>query len=379
MCCPANARSHLLLTLRVTLAGLAWIAVVPPSEAGVTAQQVISAWRDREARSTRFRFDCKKSETIVKGSLQEQASLTGQLPKGSLVPPKDVVLQSRFSMVVDCEKVCFSTSGNVWSTEQNASMVNSYSEAYNGATTTTLFPDGPPFPSGGVSDEARPRDLIALSDCIAPWLVYRPLLFLGEIQKDDIESAAFRECRGSAVPKGSLTIAFRRLSKSDWISYIAVDPARQYLPTRYILENAGQLQFVMSIDYAQDEKLQWVPSSWRWTQRDADGKLANSSEAVVTRCAIGEAIPREAFEIAFPKRARVYEHLNGREAVYIVLDDLSRRYLSREEQTVAGYETVMRPVVRSKARDIVVICAAIALPILVLVLVLRIRRRQRAV
>ena len=160
------------------LVNVATIGLGSANAAVTSADQVLSAWRERETRVSSFRFRCKQNETIVKGGMQALASLS-QLPAGTLFPPKDVRTPARICLPIAArEDFSFQQGEHLVSRNEYYASEDS-AWAYNGKYSTSLIPGLAPVRAiATVSDGPADRDFMAEVTFIPPLLLFRPFQFL---------------------------------------------------------------------------------------------------------------------------------------------------------------------------------------------------------
>jgi hypothetical protein len=134
-----------------------------------------------------------------------------------------------------------------------------------------------------------------------------------------------------------LTEQFSRYQREVW-----VDPGRDYVVVRYVVSLDGKPSYQMDLKYVPDEKLGWLPNSWkveRWLP--AGEQLFETVAAQVTSLEIDPKIDEEEFRPPFPAGTLVRDARDDID--FIVLPDGRQRFITKEErQQGAKYETLLK-------------------------------------
>jgi hypothetical protein len=83
---------------------------------------------------------------------------------------------------------------------------------------------------------------------------------------------------------------------SGWKSILRIDPERDFLVSRFGVYFEQKLMVDVAIDHTQDPRWGWIPKGWRISQRLADGSTHEIVVATVTSYSIDEPIPAGEFQ-----------------------------------------------------------------------------------
>lgn len=118
-----------------------------------------------------------------------------------------------------------------------------------------------------------------------------------------------------------------RMTAKYWL-----DPSKDYLVRRYILEGKGRPTDQWDISYRKHESGIWVLDAWTHLQFSVDGKVGRTWRAEVTSLRLNEAQPSKLFDLDFPVGSSFYDQRNRRElpAFHVEPDGSLRRLTPAE-------------------------------------------------
>lgn len=315
-----------------------WAATDTPG-----TEEVVAAWRQREENVKSLRFVCQCDHVITQGSLHAPSFL--RRSQETVIPPEDTSLKLNFTYLLEGKKVFYSQTGQKWDPRQNkpATEDSSYSFDSESKVFKTLSAKGEGIcpQAAEFYDYAGPSLLFGKSTISPLALIYRPFAHYLPDRQISVETTCMRECRAAPTPQALVSIAFWPVKSPDSIHYVWVDPAREYLPCRCLLERSGNVIYDLSIEYRKDESGQWVPKKWNAKSFGMDGKLESIHRIQVLECSINRPVGDKAFDITFPYGTWVNEYRDGESRSYLVFKGGRRRYLSGSERDVRQYEQLM--------------------------------------
>jgi hypothetical protein len=112
-----------------------------------------------------------------------------------------------------------------------------------------------------------------------------------------------------------------------------VDPARDYVPLRYMTSDAAlqRITYLMDIEPMEDPVAGWLPMRWTSVLLARDGSVISTATSEVTERTINKAVPEEEFTLTFPAGTMVSDHTEVADTRYILRPDGSKYVFSRED------------------------------------------------
>lgn len=321
---------------RVALTLTLFQAVSCPSRAlGATDTDVLRAWRKREAETASLRFTCDVEEVVMKRTRDP----SGRSKDAEPLPKEDLLLRREFQYAVMQRNAIYSEEGQIWDHWDGAVVERRFRMNCIGEVQSSLYIEaGDPIPAGFVQ-AARPYRLGRDAPNLAITLIYRPLsqfLSVGDVKEDTL---AIRDAASTPTPDGLVSVAWNPDATQSIILW--TDPQRDYLPVRCLREHSGRLGYDLSIEYNNDGGT-WVPSQWE-ERGFTKGELTHLEKTSVKEFEINGRLSDDLFKVEFPNGTWVTEiGRDDSEVVYLILNDGTRRYLSKDENDVRNYATLMR-------------------------------------
>lgn len=313
------------------------IAYAPAADAELTnARQVLAAWKRREEGARNLRFEWSQDDILAAGSLTRP--LPGEMPQpraGEPVPSSDVTLSNRFVYISDGRNLRYHQLGDIWSPNQNRASFQDYTAAFVGSESRALFARNVgSYPIGEIGNGVPDTGLCRNTNTLALRLVYRSF----DPTQSPFRASNLKLQNGTAVvAKVPCTIAY--CEESPFVkSVVWLDPSRDFIPLRYIVEEEGHVALDMVVHYSQSADGAW-PSTWVWSEFDPGGKVVSSHSATVTSCGLNARIPTADFEIEFPPGTWVFDKTN--KSQYVVLPNGSHRFINPGEGS-KDYERIVR-------------------------------------
>ena len=125
------------------------------------------------------------------------------------------------------------------------------------------------------------------------WRTFRPLdAVMGHLLIDRaVTNLRRRFYRGK-----SIFLLEERHDPSGWKTVLWIEPERDFLVSRYVVEFEQKTIVDIDIDYVQDAKWGWIPSGWRVTEMLSDGSKRLVTIAKVVSSSINVPVGIEEFQ-----------------------------------------------------------------------------------
>ncbi len=315
----------------LALLSSAWISS-PDGEslahAGPTVQNIIDAWRARQASVHTFKFEWSDSRTTA---AYTNMGRPGTSAKGELFPATDTTHRVSVALSIDGGMLRYSTRGPKWSADQEQFLPIWYLNVFDGAVSKAFFgyaagEDDRFFPRGFVHEKEK-RIVDSGNPYLVPLLVtYRP--FHPDMGKLDLAGYGISAKQGTIG--GRNCVILEPPAASVWSESYWIDCQHGFVVLRVVraVKKSPVMQF--DISYIEDPLHGWVPSAWKYAARQqGSGRLLRQSLAKVTKYEINYAIPRSQFQFEFPPATRVTDRNTGE--YYIVREGGNKRLITMDE------------------------------------------------
>ena len=166
-----------------------------------------------------------------------------------------------------------------------------------------------------------------------------------------MKQGAIRDDPTFQAGSGGQTIVFSRGSKREWVATLVVDPGRHFIPTHLTLVRLGKVQTQLFIRYSQGDGGEVIPQEWNWKNFDDGGRLIEQGNVRISEGETNNEISDSLFQVVFPYGSWVNEHEGGKDRVFLVMKNDTRRYLSGVEADTNQYERLMDPSILSWERS----------------------------
>lgn len=175
----------------------------------------------------------------------------------------------------------------------------------------------------------KPSDFPRIDVARPPYLIFRSLNVGLFDPKDYVVTSDCGEIEGRRH------VVLQEHNKSAAWS-LWVDPARDFVVSRFVLSQDGNLLADGNISYARSNEDGWVPKQWTIVHKDQNGTIKRSITAVVKELAINVPINPHEFELDFPPGTYVADSTRktdgGETFQYEVLEDGQTRVVKPGEQ-----------------------------------------------
>ncbi len=320
--------------------GFTWLNIAYGASfvpASPTVQDIVDAWRVRQARVRTMRLEWSDSRTTA-AYTQLGNSEEGEM----LFPPADVIHEVCVAMSIDGGMLRYSVRGPRWSPDQGEFLPKRYLNVFDGEVSKTFFgyaaeKEDRFFPRGFVNNKEERVFDSGNPHLVAVVLTYRPLH--PDLGKFDPAGYRISLKRGVTAGRDCLILqpsgsAVR--SESYWI-----DPQRDYVVLRVVRAVKKRPVMQFDVSYTEDALHRWVPSEWEYVALDyGSGRMLCQSVAKVIKYEINCNIPRSEFRFEFPPGTRVTNRNTGE--YYIVRQGGRKRMITMEEvRGEATYEEMV--------------------------------------
>jgi hypothetical protein len=276
-----------------------------PSKPVPAKSAVISAWRKRQEAIRSFRFAWVEEQCHARGWIpnprypeREWLAIPGLLLDRSYSVTKALSVDGammRYSFELDRNEEpdgidLVSPQGD----NQGLGVRRHYSylsvfDGQRGETRVTSLTGSPPATIQRVEAPVDAQNL----DTRAILLAFRPLdSAMGHLLLD----RAVTNERRSFYRGRSVFLLEERHDPSGWKTMLWVEPERDFLVSRCAVYFEQKWIVDIDIDYVQDARWGWIPSSWRVTEMLADGSRRLVTEATVSRYSINQPIDIQEFK-----------------------------------------------------------------------------------
>ena len=325
-------RRVLVVTFTAPLLFFVWTRVTADASELEVAGKVFDAWSQRPKKIRSFQYQCDLVRTKVAGDgkgIEEPFADRGQDGASN----KLEILQGRFTFTMAGEKLAYRETGDGWDEQFARKRPRNVTAIFDGDSNKSLHAAGP-IPLGGITKATLPADSLTVStNIIAILWTHSPVRQL-ERQAYHVQQMTVREshiqcdgidCMQLSIPRG------KPGSKNKWTGFVYVDPAREYLPIRFVQELNGQRRSAYSIKYVPDSQIGWRISEWTEDRFDETGRLDYTLSGRVTACMINKPVSDDTFAIEFPIGTHVVERDGVAEKYFIVEGGEQRKYIPQSE------------------------------------------------
>jgi hypothetical protein len=268
--------------------------------------EIIAAWQRRQGAVKTFRFAWTEEQTHPKGWLsnprypeRERAAIAGLLIDRSYVVAKTLAVsgnKTRYSFELDRKeepdgvRVIAKNGGNSGlGVRRRYSYVSVFDGQKETIRLTSLLEDSPPATVIRTTSNVDAQNL----DSRPILMAFRPFdAVMGDLL---IDRAVTNERRWFYRGK-SIFLLEERHDPSGWKTVLWIEPERDFLVSRYVVEFEQKAIVDIDIDYVQDARWGWIPSGWRVTEMLSDGSKRLVTVAKVVSSSINVPIGAEAFQ-----------------------------------------------------------------------------------
>jgi len=306
---------------------------------GVTLEQILDAWKARQARVRSAQFVWTTRKTLPRGRFSRDRD--PRFEKSSSVdsgpsPPEDTEFTVPMELSFDGDKMRVSYTNKVWSEEERAFFDQTFISTFNGKVSKSFVPRTKRWPQGVIRPEEHNLE--------ATNLYAQPVLMMYR---------ATHPTMGMFLPKswvlsqqtpvfnGRQCVVLEEMGESSSVQRaLWVDPQREFCIVRYLLTQRRNLEVKLDIEYSQTAQREWVPTRWELVWMRSDGTLRESGLNEVDKSEINIAIPPAQFDVQFPPGTLVNDLKSKPKENYIVLEGGRKRPILPNEAS-APYELLI--------------------------------------
>ena len=227
--------------------------------------------------------------------------------------------------------------GKIWQTEKSAYVPQTTTEVFDGQFrryfVSCLAQE--PFPFAFVSPAGMG---VGAGIGIETWAIsfaYRPF----DARIGILDPAKLKMTAERPIVDGCACIVLRQQDANDYERIVWVDPSRDFVPIRVILGAKGNGHHEVDVSYSKDAHYGWVPTSWKISETDRQGRLGWSWGSTAVSYKLNEAIPDSTFQLAYPAGTFVQNH-STKEA-YILLENGEKRPVPRGVSIRENYNDLL--------------------------------------
>ena len=293
----------------------------------ITVETISDTWRKWQDHVITAKFVWAQRTTVAKEAFALRNDAGEDLP--IKLPLRETTLGGFCTLVLD---------GDKWRYESESPIVNSTRDGFivqkqttvskGGIAKVYMAPGAYDYPLGNIT-ETKPTDVPRVSISRPPFLIFRSLSngFFNPgdyIVKSDAEGLA----------KSRLVVLHERQQSPRWS--LCADPDRDCVITHYALSVASKELVTADLTYIQSAEHGWVPKAWRIVELDRQGRMCQTTTAVVKEWQINTPIAAEEFELTFPVGTVVRDFRkaadDGETFSYEVLEDGQTRVVKPGER-----------------------------------------------
>jgi RNA polymerase sigma factor (sigma-70 family) len=284
----------------------------------VTLEDVLSAWRKRDARvrSMSFKWDSQQftgSAALKRGHMLDHNGLEGP-------PEADRTSNVCYRFVSDGRgRMRFEERGQAWLSNQTPNKVRTFTDVFDGHREQVFLEHASiDFPNANFKNKKAEEVVYNRLPLLPLQLVYRgvqdPVYDTDGKGKDPVVEKRWPVVgkRTEVVDKHVavvLTFAYqvtfpatpaRGPLTTEIVRSVWVDPARDFVPLQYTETTHGFVRTFVRIAYTKDADLGWVPQSWTTSLLDKQGDTEMSEAAQVTKYSINSEVAETEFTLKLP-------------------------------------------------------------------------------
>jgi hypothetical protein len=273
-----------------------------PSRPVPAKAEVIAAWQKRQNAVKMFSFVWTEEQTHPTGWLsnprypeRERSAIPALFVDRSYVVAKTLAVDGsgmRYSFELDRKEepdgvdVIAPQKGNRGlGVRRHYSYVSAF-DGQAGTTRVTSFFDHPPATALQTTANVDAQNL----DTRPILMAFRPL---DPVMGHRLIDRAITNLSRSFYRGKSIFLLEERHDPSGWKTTLFIEPERDFLVSRYVVEFEQRTIVDIDIDYVQDAQWGWIPNGWRITEMLADGSKRLVTVAKVSRYTINQPVTIE--------------------------------------------------------------------------------------
>lgn len=334
-------RAFLVLTVAAASAWPAagWAGAIGGGSGSVTRTQLVDAWRERQRRIRSLKITWRQKDTLQKGFWGDPA-IDPDITKPN--PPKDINVDSSYSVALDEGCVRYELDTQVWSSEDQGLVPDKYVSTFDGETAARHFPSRRGFPTATINLEKSGGDY-ANVNMRALLLFCRPIS-PESLGRTPLADFAIQPSKSVIAGRSCLVFEPRSASKSPGGGAVSlyVDPAREFITLRCVCsgtKTTGERFIGYQIDvwYQHDARHGWVPAGWKLIYGVG---AQQSGTAKVTDYSVNPKIAPAHFTLTdLPPGTWVTDRRTGKH--WVVRQEQPNRPILEAELGVVAYERLL--------------------------------------
>jgi len=292
-------------------------------------EEIKKAWEKRQQFTQSVRFTFKIEEIYPKGSISTELDplLSSRMPEaeGKIMPPEDSNIHFDVEMAFEDDKVRIEYQGQIWSVDDLEFIPIKYLSTFDGFKPKDLYPkhsEKDKFPAGAIRNTKDYGDAgLALVKPLI--MVYRP--FAPKLQPVNLAELQILPDLVEINGCMCLELVQKHLRGKGSSIRMWVDPARDYVLVRHLVEANYKPNEQIDFVYRLDPSSGWIVNSWKLIALGKKGLLHYSMNSSVNLSDFKYAGAPDTFDLQFPAGTLVSdERTNER---FLVRLDGSKRVL----------------------------------------------------
>ncbi|HYS97678.1 MAG TPA: hypothetical protein VEM94_04705 [Candidatus Dormibacteraeota bacterium] len=252
-----------------------------PSKPVPSKAETVAAWQKRQSEISSFSFVWTEEQTYPTGWLsnprypeRERSAIPALFVDRSYVVAKTLAVEGdrmRYGFELDRKEepdgvdvIAPRGGGNRGLGVRRHYSYVSVFDGRSGTTRVTSFLDHPPGTIVRTTANVDAQNL----DSRAILMAFRPL---DPVMGHRLIDRAITNLSRTFYRGKSIFLLEERHDPSGWKTILFIEPERDFLISRYIVEFEQRTIVDMDIDYVRDAQWGWVPNAWRITEMLADG------------------------------------------------------------------------------------------------------------
>jgi hypothetical protein len=289
---------------------LASISIPAKAIAG-DEQRIVDAWKAQQSAVASFQCDFVEQRKTLAGAQGLDLRSGRPLPKQ---PPQDVAHDIVHRLLVADQRMAYEYAGNVWRMHSRAFERRAYRSAWDGETSLTYLPsvrasDGSVADRAIINTERHSPD--AQTNAYLQPVLYalRPIdPVAGLVPRDSAQKPIELDLVGEVEHAGKRALHVRLDSTRE----VWLDPARGYLPVRYVVHSPDRKRVWLKIEwseYLDTEQGVHLPKAWRILMgQPSTGRPLVESTVRDAKYAVNPPVAPEAFRITLPAHVKIQDN-----------------------------------------------------------------------
>lgn len=319
------------LTAIGILAGAGWfLSPTGPAAADEpvpTIETIVKAWKDRQAKVERARFEFSATRTFHKGATDYLAAIGGGKVTDVPNPPQDHRVKGRARLGVDGARLRYAMDMDEWDPVTRALYPEHYEDAFDGEVFRSLR--NPQSPASYPVGQIRP----AKKSPSATQFSLLPLLTAvrGDPAGMIAELASYKVSPDTIqVGTRPCVELVRELPARGRREVLYLDRQRGYVLVRKMTLQNDKPTWQLDVTHSEDRTAGWVPKAWEFVVRSPDATvIVGSGSRSVTGYELNPKFPADAFDLKFPPGTVVRDLTSGKAVDSVIQEDGTSRPVRR--------------------------------------------------